>query len=104
MTFQKDDSAKPNMHLLPHEALVGAAEVMTYGAKKYAAHNWRQATTWNRYYDAAMRHLMAWQMGDDIDESGHHHLDHALCSLMMLSSLVKTQTGEDDRYVPEAKP
>jgi len=103
MTFRKDDSGKPVMHLVPHEALIGAAEVMTHGAKKYSAHNWREATTWNRYYDAALRHLFAWQMGENLDESGHQHLDHAVCSLLMLSSLVKTGVGTDDRYKQEAK-
>lgn len=71
---------------------------MTYGAKKYADNNWRQATSWNRYYDAAMRHMVAWQQGEDVDESGFHPIDHAVCSLMMLSSLIKTGVGEDDRY------
>ncbi len=99
--FKKHDSGKPSMHLLPHEALVGAAQAMTYGAKKYDAHNWRRATTWNRYYDATLRHLIAWQMGEDIDpDSGAPHLDHAVCSLLMLSSLEKTGVGEDDRYKP----
>lgn len=97
--FQKHDQDKPDMHLLPVEALVAAAEVMTYGAKKYSAHNWRKATTWNRYYDAAMRHLFAWQSGEDNDqESGFAHIDHAVCCLLMLSSLSQTKTGEDDRY------
>ena len=104
MTFQKFDQEKPEMHLLPHEALVGAARVMSYGKRKYHAHNWRQATTWNRYYDATLRHLFAWQMGEDDDESSYPHLDHAVCSLLMLSSLVHTEVGEDDRFKPEDRP
>jgi hypothetical protein len=97
--FKKFDVGKAEMHLLPPEALLGAAAVMGYGAKKYAAHNWRKATTWNRYYDAAMRHLVAWQTGEDLDpESGLPHLDHALCCLLMLSSLEKSKLGEDDRW------
>lgn len=98
MTFKKDDAEKPKMHLLPHDAIMGVAHVMTYGARKYAEHNWRQATEWNRYYDAALRHLFAWQMGEDLDESGLSHLDHAAASVLMLSSLVKTRTGTDDRF------
>ncbi len=89
------------MGLVPHEALLEVAEVMTFGAKKYAAHNWRKGTNWSRYYDATMRHLIAWQMGEDDDPESHkHHLAHAACCVMMLLSLIKTETGEDDRWVP----
>jgi len=102
MAFRKDDAGKPRMSLLPHEALMGAAEVMTYGAQKYDDHNWRQATEWSRYYDATMRHLMDWQMGKEVDDgpkgSGLATIDHAVCSLLMLSSLIKTGVGTDDRY------
>ena len=98
MTFRKDDAGKPRIHLLPTEALLGAARVMTHGAEKYSDHNWRKAASWNRYYDAAQRHLMLWQLGEDTDESGLPAIDHAACSVLMLSSLIKTETGIDDRF------
>ena len=92
------------MHLLPPEALIGAAHAMGNGADKYEPHDWRNAPTWNRYYDPAMRHLLAWQQGEEQDpDSGLSHLDHALASLMILSALVKTGAGEDDRFLQGAE-
>jgi hypothetical protein len=97
--FKKFDTGKAPLHLLPHEALTGAAHALGYGAAKYGDWNWRLGTEWNRYYDAVLRHMLAWQSGEDMDpESGLPHLDHALATLMMLAALVKTNVGKDDRY------
>ena len=97
--FKKDDAGKPRYSLVPPEALHAVAELMTHGAIKYDDHNYRKGANWNRYFDAAQRHLNAWQRGEDIDlDSGFNHLDNATCCLMILSSLVKTNTGKDDRY------
>jgi len=60
--------------------------VLEYGAKKYKEENWRKVeNARTRYYDAAQRHIHAWWMGEQIDEeSGHHHLAHAMCCLTFL--------------------
>lgn len=96
--FRKDDQGKPRMSLVPSEAVRGAAYVMSYGAVKYADHNWRQPTYWTRFWDAADRHMRAWLEGEDFDESGLPTIDHAVCSLMMLSASIKRGIGVDDRY------
>lgn len=102
--FLKADKDKPRYSLIPHEALDAVAKVMTFGAKKYADHNWRNANSWSRYYDAALRHLTAWNRGEDDDlETGMNHLDHAACCVLMLSSLVKSNLGSDDRWIPNAE-
>jgi hypothetical protein len=98
MTFKKFDKGKAPIHLLPHRAMWDAAKVMDYGARKYGTNNWKKGTDWSRYYDAAMRHLMAWRMGEDRDEeTGMSHLDHAVCCVLMLSELTKLSIGNDDR-------
>jgi len=103
MTFRKNDSGKPRMDLIPHEALIGVAEVMTHGATKYDSHNWRQSPPQSRLYSAAMRHMTAYQTGSDIDDdSGLHHIDHAAANLMMLSSSIRAGILVDDR--PSAVP
>lgn len=97
----KHDSGKPRIGLFPSEALDGAAAVLTYGATKYPAHNWREAggLAWSRVYDAAMRHMLAFNRGEDLDpESGLPHIDHALCCMAFLSTYQKTATGTDDRH------
>ncbi len=101
------DSGKPRVDLLPVEALLGAASVMGYGAQKYSDHNWRGGIEWNKLYASTLRHLFAWQTGEDIDpESGLPHLDHAMCDIGMLSASVKCGIGKDTRWqhdMPERK-
>lgn len=61
--------------LIPPEALELVAIHYGRGAKKYAEHNWRKGYDWSLSYDAMMRHLQAFWMGEDIDEeTGSPHL------------------------------
>lgn len=95
----KFDGDKPALALLPIESLEEVGKVLTFGAKKYAAHNWRQGFKWSRLLSAAMRHLFAFTRGEDKDpETGLSHLAHAACCLLFLISFGKTGAGEDDRF------
>ncbi len=86
---RKDDQGKGRWDLLPWDAARQVVDVLTYGAKKYDPDNWRKVPDWSdRYFSAAMRHLVAWHGGQRNDpESGHHHLAHALCCILFLLSL-----------------
>ena len=98
----KHDSGKPDMSLLPAPALTQIAEVLTFGANKYDKHNWRKGMEWSRISAAAMRHLVAWNEGEDLDpESRLNHLAHAACCLTFLLTYVHDKTGIDDRYKNE---
>lgn len=95
----KYDLTKPRMELLSPVALEKVAEVLTFGAQKYSAHNWRNGFEWGRLYGAALRHLTAHMGGEDIDpESGLSHLAHAGCCLMFLLEHEARGLGTDDRY------
>lgn len=95
----KHDSDKPDMSLLSPFALEEIAKVMTFGAKKYSANNWRQGFKYTRILAAVLRHLMAYQRGEAKDpETGLSHLAHASCGLMMLLEFEKTGAGENDVY------
>jgi hypothetical protein len=99
MTGRKDDQGKPPLSLISREFLEGLAQVLAFGAKKYAAHNWRGGMKWSRLADASMRHLLAWVDGEDKDpESGLSHLHHAAFGLMCLSTYQARGLGEDDRH------
>ena len=101
---QKFDTNKVRMELLSVPALMGTAAVMTFGAIKYAAHNWRKGFEWSRLYGAALRHILAHMNGEDRDpESGMSHLDHAACCIMFLQEHEKLGLGVDDRFRPESK-
>lgn len=93
----KFDSGKPRMSTVPQLALMEVAKVFTYGANKYAAHNYSKGMEYSRYIDACHRHINAYLTGEDIDESGCYHIGHAIASLMMLMDNQLTKTGNDDR-------
>jgi hypothetical protein len=96
---KKLDQGKAQMGLISGIFMYGLARVLTFGAKKYAAHNWRKGIAYSRLFDALMRHLWAWWMGEEIDpESGESHLDHAACCLMFLRELSQTRPELDDRF------
>ena len=78
------------------------AAVLKFGAIKYAEHNWRKGFTWSRPLAAAMRHITAFNDGEDKDpESGLSHLAHAACCIMFLLEFEKTHPELDDRYNPD---
>lgn len=98
----KSASAKAPLGLVPAQSLVGPARVFGYGARKYAAGNYYQATledgAGERYVSAALRHLSEMQLPNGLHtpeslaardpESGLPHIDHVLCGLMMLRSIM----------------
>ena len=72
------------MHLLPPKAIVEIAKVLTFGAEKYDAENWRKLDDLqNRYTAGALRHIFAHMDGEKLDpETGLSHMAHALCCLL----------------------
>jgi len=83
---RKYDDDKLEYGLLPPLALEETVKVLTFGAKKYERDNWKQVPdSKRRYFDALQRHIWAWKKGEQMDEeSGLHHLAHAMCCLMFL--------------------
>lgn len=95
----KHDAEKPRMELLDTHALEQIAAVMTFGARKYDAHNWRKGFAWSRLLGATLRHVFAYLRGEDTDpESGLSHLAHAGCCIMFLLWHEKYRKELDDRY------
>lgn len=85
----KNDKDKPRWSLIPLDIIEGIVVVLTYGAKKYEPNNWKKVE-WERNFDAGMRHLAKWLAGEEFDQdSGLHHLDHALCDFMFVRWAVK---------------
>lgn len=95
----KHDSGKAPLDLLDRVALEEIARVLEFGKKKYAAHNWRGGLQMSRLMAAAMRHLMAYNDGEDFDpESGLSHLAHAGCCVMFALRMEHDRPDMDDRY------
>ncbi len=72
---------------------------MMEGARKYGRHNYRVAgVRASVYYDAAMRHLMDWWEGVDIDpSSGISHVTKAMSALHVLRDAMMNDMWTDDR-------
>ena len=104
-TALKFDTDKLPLNLLSTEAMNQTAAVLKFGAQKYAEHNWREGFAWSRPLAAAMRHITAFNDGEDRDpESGLSHLAHAACCIMFLLEFEKTHQHLDDRYKPKLPP
>lgn len=97
MTFVKNDQEKRRMDLLPVRAIELVADVLTFGARKYAPDNWRKVDDTKRYYAAALRHIFASMRGERNDpETGISHMAHAACCVLFILDLEKP-----DHDIPE---
>lgn len=86
--FKKFDDGKLRYELVPPSLGREVAKVLTFGAMKYDAHNWKQVDDPNRYIGALYRHLEAWRQGEEVDpESGFSHLAHAATNIAFLIEL-----------------
>jgi hypothetical protein len=95
----KNDQGKVPLSLLSTTALMEIAKVLEFGKEKYAADNWRKGFMWRRTLDAALRHLLAFNDGEDKDpETGLSHLAHLGCNIMFLLEFEQTHPEMDDRY------
>lgn len=100
----KNDGNKDRLDLLSPSWLSGVGKVLSFGAVKYAAHNWRKGIERSRLLGACLRHVFAYLGGEDNDpETGLLHLHHASCCLMFASELHETHPELDDRWKPRAK-
>lgn len=99
------NGGKADLSLIPLCTLEDEARVWMYGKRKYAAWNWAKGMDWSIPLACALRHLSAWQRGEDTDpESGLPHLAHAMCNLRMLTLYSMTYPEGDDRpkeWMPE---
>jgi hypothetical protein len=91
----KFDDGKPRMELLPFDALELVARVLTFGARKYAAHSWRLVKPGlERYRGAMLRHLAAIDRGEDCDrETGLRHWAHIACNALFCAALDAAEHG-----------
>jgi hypothetical protein len=94
------DESPNNYALIPSSFFKELGQVLTFGAKKYAAFNWCAGSGLDslRLYGATLRHLIAYHEGEILDpESGLLHLSHVACELMFLLYFQVTGKGDDTR-------
>lgn len=91
---------KPPIHLVSPISILHEAMAMAEGGMKYGPYNYRAdhvaATV---YIAAAMRHILAWSMGEDLTkDSKLHHLAHAKACCGILLDAEANGSMIDDRF------
>lgn len=76
---------KDPLDLIPPQFLEDLSKVLLYGLKKYAKNNWVRGMSWECTTAAALRHIMAFRRGEEMDpDSGLPHVLHAAFGMMAL--------------------
>lgn len=90
---------KVPMSTISGPVLMEVGLAMLEGARKYGRHNYRVAGARSSvYYDAAMRHLMDYWEGTDVDpDSGISHISKAIATLVVLRDCEMNKMLVDDR-------
>jgi hypothetical protein len=88
--FIKNDTGKNRISLIDPEFILLLGNILTFGAEKYEADNWKKCDDISRYKDALLRHIYSYLAGEKVDpESGMSHLGHAAFGLMCLNYFEK---------------
>lgn len=90
---------KVPLHVVSSPVMMEVGLAMLEGDRKYGGHNYRVAgVRASVYYDALMRHMMAFWEGEDTDsESGLSHITKALSTLFVLRDAMLNDMWTDDR-------
>lgn len=102
--------AKPNLSRIPFAPLMEVICALEEGARKYGPWNWRSESINEQVYaDAAIRHLMQWLSGEDVDpDSGINHISKAIAGLIILRDAqmhncsIDTRTHESNLMIDKA--
>ncbi len=93
-------AAKPKTSAIPPLAIMRLGQAMEDGRRKYGLTNWRgEKVSSSVYFDAAMRHLLAWWDGEDRAlDSGVDHLAHVMaCCAILIDADSMAGWLNDDR-------
>ena len=102
--YAKPDQGKLRWDLLPQDALEQVVGVLTVDADT-RNRDWELGCEWHRPLASAMRHLSAWQRGEQLDAGTKRpHLACAIAQLMFLLAYEQRGAGVDDRSKNETKP
>lgn len=90
----KEKQGKLPYELIPFECIDKLAEVLGFGATKYPLYSWKKADK-DDFVAAAFRHMSQYRQGVRFDdESGLHHLAHAMCNVVF--ALWHETQGDND--------
>ena len=89
------------MSTVPANVMAEIGVAMLEGTAKYGRHNYRAVgVRASVYYDALMRHMMAWWEGEDLDpDTEMSHVTKALSCLVVLRDSMLQENWTDDRPI-----
>lgn len=92
------NDGKVRYDLIPTHLLESTANVLEYGANKYAPWNWAKGMQYSVVLGCIKRHLAAIERGEDLDpETGERHAGHMMCNLLFLEHYMNAFPEMDDR-------
>lgn len=99
------NSGKIQLKEIDPSFILGIGEVLTKSTEKYDPFNWTLPTDFSTPYESLMRHLLAFQKGEDFDkESNLHHLLHVATNVMfMYYHATNGDKKNDDRFFAKKK-
>lgn len=81
------NQGKPQYSMIDLNCLEPCANVLEFGAKKYARDNWKKGMDISKILDSLLRHIARLQAGEYIDpESGLPHIGHIQCNALFLGN------------------
>jgi len=83
----RDNRGKPEMHLLPYDALAGIATVLgdAYQSGRYPKYNWQLGFNHSSIMDSLLRHALKLSSGEVVDpDSKRPHSWHIGANIVML--------------------
>ena len=91
----KQSKVEYGFHLCDYGALFALAEVLQYGASRYARDNWRKIPA-EEHFNHMMIHALAYLSGDKQDD----HLGHMFCRAMMFYATAKAEEAKKGTSAP----
>lgn len=99
-TGKKNDQNKVPIDLIPYEGLEEIAKVLAAGEIKYGTANWANGIEIRRLLSAAMRHIGAFNAGEDFDnETQTLHLANAACNMIFAIWMMRYRPDMDNRWI-----
>jgi len=100
----KNDQSKIDLSLIPKVALEECAKAFMVGERKYNRYNYCKGHKASQLIAAAMRHIAAWNEGEETDPvDGQHHLGSVMACCAMILRQAQLGTLKDDRYANNKK-
>ena len=88
---------------IPPIAIRKLAKHFEDGSRKYEPLNWMKGIPLSKYYDSAMRHLLAWSEGDDTEPHDAAILWNISCAMWTLDQINKGELPSELSDLPYSK-